>query len=134
MSMTDPIADMLTRIRNAIHRRYEIVEVPASRLKLEITRILKEERLVRNYELVGQNGQIRKMISIQLRYVGRNYSIIQGLQRISRPGRRVYVAKNSIPTVRGGIGLAIVSTSQGIMTGRESRRRHIGGEVLCVVS
>ncbi len=131
MSMTDPIADMLTRIRNAIHRRYEFVKVPASRLKLEIARILKEEGFIVGYEMVDENKH--KAIHVRLKYTRRNESVIRGLRRTSKPGLRVYVGKESIPTVQGGLGLTIMSTSQGVMTGRESKRRHVGGEVLCFV-
>lgn len=131
MSMTDPIADMLTRIRNAIHRKHEMVEVPASRLKLEVIKIFEEEGLIQRYELVDRNSH--KMIRIHLKYAGGKQPVIRGLQRISKPGRRIYVGKDAVPTVRGGLGLAIVSTSQGVVTDRESKRRKIGGEVLCYV-
>ena len=131
MGMTDTVADMLTRIRNATQRKYELVEVPTSRLKVEIARILKEEGFIKGYEAVGEKSQSR--IRIFLKYSSQDQPVIKGLQRISKSSRRVYTGKDAIPTVRGGLGLAILSTSQGVMTDRESRQRNIGGEVLCYV-
>jgi small subunit ribosomal protein S8 len=131
MSMTDPIADMLTRIRNAISRKYESVRIPCSKQKIEIARILKEEGFIRSYA-IAEDGN-HKVLVVDLKYSGRNQSVIQGLRRTSRPGLRLYAGKDAIPRVQGGLGLAILSTSQGVLTGRESRRRQIGGEVLCYV-
>ena len=131
MSMTDPIADMLTRIRNATLRKYEVVNIPDSRLKREIARILKAEGFIRGFEVNQDNGH--SMIQVQLKYTGKNKPVIRGLVRKSRPGLRVYVGKDSIPTVKSGLGLSIVSTSHGVMTGHESKSRNIGGEVLCYI-
>ena len=129
MSMTDPIADMLTRIRNAITRKYETVRIPASKQKAEIARILKEEGFINSYETV-EDGK-HKALVIGLKYSGRNQSVIRGLERSSRPGLRLYAGKDSIPFVQGGLGVTIISTSQGLLTGRESKSRRIGGEVIC---
>ncbi len=131
MSMTDPIADMLTRIRNGIYRKYDTVDIPSSQLKLDLARIFKEEGFIRKYEIVDQKAH--KVIRIHLKYVRQDQPVIDGLRRISKPGRRVYVGKDEIPTVRGGLGLAVLSTSQGLMTDRESKRRNIGGELLCYI-
>lgn len=131
MSMTDPVADMLTRIRNAAQRKYDTVEVPASRLKVEIARILENEGFIGGFDLGGDKG--RPVILIRLKYTGRNKPVINGLMRKSRPGLRVYVGKDAIPRVKGGMGTAILSTSQGVMTGRDSKQRNIGGEVLCYI-
>lgn len=129
--MTDPVADMLTRIRNAKQRRHEVVPVPLSKLKLEIARILKEEGFIRNYKVVGEagTGEIR----IALKYVNNEEPVITDLKRVSSPGRRVYVGKESIPSVKGGLGIAIISTSKGLMTDQKSRDGKVGGEVLCYV-
>jgi small subunit ribosomal protein S8 len=131
MSMTDPIADMLTRIRNAVSRKYESVRIPASKLKTEIAKILKEEGFIKSYAIVEEGSH--KVLVVGLKYSGRNQSVIRGLRRTSRPGLRLYAGKDSIPSVQGGLGLAILSTSQGVLTGRESKRRQIGGEILCYV-
>ncbi len=132
MSMiTDPIADMLTRIRNACAARHPRVDVPASSFKLELADLLCREAYVRSYTRVedGKQGIIR----IQLKYTPEGGSVILGIKRISSPGRRVYVGAKEIPRIRGGYGTAIVSTSQGLLTGREAARRGIGGELLCHV-
>lgn len=128
--MTDPVADMLTRIRNAKQRRHEVVPVPLSKLKLEIARILKEEGFIRNYKVVGEagTGELR----IFLKYSS-DEPVITDLKRVSSPGRRVYVDKESIPSVKGGLGIAIISTSKGLMTGQKSKEVKVGGEVLCYV-
>lgn len=131
MSMTDPIADMLTRIRNGIQARHERVEVPASKLKVEIARILKNEGFISNYKLAeGNAGQ--GTLRIYLRYE-EGEPVIHGIERVSRPGRRVYRAKTEIPRVLGGLGLAIVSTSRGVLSGNEAAKTGVGGEVLCQV-
>jgi len=131
MSMTDPIADMLTRIRNAVSRKYETVRIPASKQKVEIARIMKEEGFIKSYEI--QPDGKHKSLVIGLKYSGKNQPVIKGLQRKSRPGLRLYAGKDAIPYVQGGLGLAILSTSQGLMTGRESKRLQVGGEVICYI-
>jgi small subunit ribosomal protein S8 len=130
MNVSDPIADMLTRIRNASRARHEVVSVPASRTKLAIARILKEEGFIEDFS-EGQSGSHRD-ITIRLKYVGK-VPVVSGLKRISKPGLRVYAAKTEIPRVLGGLGLVIVSTSQGIMTGAQARKSQLGGEVLAYV-
>lgn len=129
--MTDPIADLLIRIRNAGQRGHETVTVPASRLRAEVLRVLKAEGFISQYEKQDTDGH--PAFRIQLRYVGEGQSVIAGMRRISKPGRRVYVGKRDIPRVMAGLGIAILSTSKGIMTDRESRRAGLGGEVLCEV-
>ena len=131
MTVSDPIADMLTRIRNAIMARYTSVLVPASKEKLAIAGILKEEGFITDYELLKDKQ--RRTIKIQLRYLDDNRPAITGLKRVSRPGLRVYVAKKEIPRVYGGLGIAIVSTSQGLRTGQQAWRQGSGGELLCYV-
>jgi len=129
--MTDPIADMLTRIRNAKMRKHEVVYIPLSKLKVEIARILKEEGFIRTYKVIGDpgTGEIR----ILLKYSGKQESVITDLKRVSTPGRRVYVGQTAIPYVKRGLGVAILSTSKGVMTDRTSRRVKLGGEILCYV-
>jgi small subunit ribosomal protein S8 len=129
--MTDPIADMLARIRNAVSAKHSRVDVPASKLKLEIARILKEEGYINNFVLKGEGA--KRMIRIFLRYDARGTSSITHLQRVSRPGRRVYVGSHQIPRVLGGYGINIVSTSRGLMSGKTARKENIGGEVLAEV-
>ena len=126
--MTDPIADMLARIRNAVAAKHSRVDVPASKLKLEIARILKEEGYINNFVLKGEGP--KRLIRIFLRYDARGTSSITHLQRVSRPGRRVYVPSHEIPRVLGGYGINIVSTSRGLMSGKTARKENIGGEVL----
>jgi len=131
MSMTDPIADMLTRIRNANREYHEKVDVPASRVKEAIARILLREGFIRNYRLIedGKQGILR----IYLKYGENKERVISDLVRVSKPGRRVYVGKDELPKVKGGLGIAILSTSKGIMTAYEARKANVGGEVLCYV-
>lgn len=129
--MTDPIADMLTRMRNGLKARHQRVDVPASKMKMEIARILKEEGYILNYKLLGDGT--RKVLRIYLKYGPQGEAVISQLERVSKPGRRYYVGSQEIPRVRGGLGISVLSTSQGVMTGREARRRNIGGEVLCSV-
>ncbi len=132
--MTDPIADMLTRIRNAAMARHKQVIVPASKMKVEIARILKEEGFIERYD-VGQEKP-QPMLRIILKYdnsVRPPRPIIQGVQRVSKPGRRIYVKRREIPYVRSGLGIAILSTSKGVMTDREARQQNVGGEVICYV-
>ena len=131
MSMTDPIADMLTRIRNGIQARHERIDVPTSKLKAEIARILKEEGFIKNYKLVPEEPQ--GVLRIHLKYSDDGGSVIHGIERVSRPGRRVYRGKAELPRVLGGLGLAIVSTSRGVLSGTEAARSGVGGEVLCQV-
>ncbi|HLB11397.1 MAG TPA: 30S ribosomal protein S8 [Dehalococcoidia bacterium] len=129
--MSDPIADMLTRVRNAVEARHDSVLVPASRLKIGIAKILKDEGFIRDYEIV-KDGTLRNL-RVQLRYVGRKEPLLHGLQRVSKPGLRVYVQKAEIPRVYGGLGIAILTTPLGVMTGQQAWRRQVGGEVLCYV-
>jgi small subunit ribosomal protein S8 len=131
MSMTDPIADMLSRIRNAIQSRHDRVDVPASKLKVEIARILKEQGFISNYKKVDEG--LQGVIRISLKYAQNGEPAIHGIERISRPGRRVYRAKTEIPRPLGGLGLSIVSTSRGVLSGDEAAKTGIGGEVLCQV-
>jgi small subunit ribosomal protein S8 len=131
MSMTDPIADMLTRIRNGIQARHERVEVPASKLKVEIAKILKSEGFISNFKLT--EDKVQGSLRIYLKYSDNGEPVIHGIERISRPGRRVYRTKTEIPSVLGGLGLAIVSTSKGVLAGHEAAKSGVGGEVLCQV-
>ena len=131
MSLTDPIADMLTVIRNANALSRESVEVPASNLKEEILRIMKEEGYIRNFKTVDQ--KTRRLLKVYLRDEGSKKMLITGIRRISKPGLRVYAPKNRIPKVLGGIGIAILSTSQGVITDKKARQSQLGGEVLCYV-
>ncbi len=130
--MTDPIADMLARMKNALRAGHQRVDVPASKIKAEIARILKEEGYIVNYKPVVEGN--KKILRIYLKYGDAGEQVITNLERVSRPGRRVYVKASEIPRVRGGLGIAILSTSQGLMTGQSARRRNLGGEVLCYVS
>jgi small subunit ribosomal protein S8 len=132
MAMTDPVSDLLTRIRNACEARHETVDVPSSRLKLEITRILKEEGYISNFSSIPDDKQ--GTIRIQLRYASGKNPVISSLERVSRPGCRVYARKSDIPSVLGGLGICIVSTSQGIFTGKQAQEKGLGGEVLCTIS
>lgn len=129
--MTDPIADYLTRIRNANTVYHQTTEIPASKIKRDISSILKEEGFIRDYEVLddGKQGVIR----VFLKYGGNREKVITGLKRISKPGLRVYARKDQVPRVLGGLGIAILSTSQGIMTDKKARRLGIGGEVLCYI-
>ena len=131
MTTSDPIADMLTRIRNAIMVRHDQVAIPISKTKMAIAKILKEEGFITDYELPKEKTQ--RSIKIQLRYTGKNSPMISGLERVSKPGLRVYVEKSEIPRVYGGLGIAILSTPKGLMTGQQAWRQGIGGELLCYV-
>ncbi|HKX18083.1 MAG TPA: 30S ribosomal protein S8 [bacterium] len=128
--ITDPIADMLTRIRNAMTARHDTVSLPTSRMKLEIAKILKNEGFIADFELDKKAPQ---QLRLQLRYGERKTGVITGLRRISRPGLRIYRGRTAIPRVRGGLGVAILSTSRGVMTDRDARRAGVGGEVLCFI-
>ena len=129
--LTDPIADYLTRLRNALRAEHPEVEVPASRLKKEMTRILKEQGYIADYEV--QPTPIGEVIRIQLRYTDDRKPVITGIQRVSRPGRRSYTGKADVPRVLGGMGTAIVTTSAGVMTGHEAKAKGVGGEVVAYV-
>jgi small subunit ribosomal protein S8 len=131
MSMTDPVADMLTRVRNANMVRHERVEIPASKLKMEITRTLHEQGYIRNYRWIDDSKQ--GILRIYLKYGEGKEKVITGLKRISKPGRRVYVKADRLPSVYGDLGIAILSTSQGIQTASECKKSGIGGEVLCYI-
>ena len=128
---SDPIADMLTRVRNAINARHPKVDVPASKLKTEIARILKEEGYIANYK-VAEEG-VKKVIKIYLKYAPDNSPVITKIERVSRPGCRNYTGKSDIPRVQGGLGISILTTARGVMTGRTARKEGVGGEVLCKV-
>ncbi|MBI1886155.1 MAG: 30S ribosomal protein S8 [Chloroflexi bacterium] len=129
--MTDPIADMLTRIRNAIVARHDFTDAPASKQKVALAEVLKREGFISGFELKEDDG--KRNIRIHLAYGDRREPVISGLQRISKPGLRVYVQKGEVPRVYGGLGVAIISTPQGVMTGQEAWRLNLGGEVLCYV-
>ena len=129
--MTDPVADMLTRIRNAIAARHAKVDVPASNLKTELARILKEEGYIQNYKRIADDKQ--GILRVFLRRAGDGSGVILGIERVSRPGCRIYVGKDDIPKVQGGLGINIISTSAGLMTGRQAVRDGVGGEILCNV-
>ena len=129
--MTDPIADMLTRIRNANVMRYKEVEVPASKIKVEIARILKEEGFISDYKIKKNN--VQNIISLNLKYGQNKERVITGLKRLSKPGLRVYVSVDKLPRVLNGLGIAIISTSKGLMTDKEARKESLGGEVLAYI-
>jgi small subunit ribosomal protein S8 len=134
MSMTDPIADFLTRIRNAIHAAHETVEIPASKLKAEVARILAEQGYIESWSLrPTPDDGAGEVIEIRLKYTAERRSAIAGLRRVSRPGRRTYVQAGGIPKVQGGMGTSIISTSHGVMTGHDARAEGVGGEVLAQV-
>jgi len=136
MTVTDPIADMLTRIRNAAAVGYSTVEMPSSKMKVAIARILKEEGYIEGYQVVEQDRQPRYRLVIRLKYVGERRNrrpVINGLERASKPGRRVYAQARDIPWVRSGMGIAILTTPKGVLTGQQARRLGVGGEVLCYV-
>ena len=131
MVMTDPIADFLTRIRNANSVHHEKVEIPASKMKKTMAQILKDEGMIKDFEYIedGKQGILR----VHLKYGPNKQKVITGLKRISRPGLRVYAKKDEVPRILGGLGIAIISTSQGVMTDKQARKRGLGGEVLCYV-
>jgi small subunit ribosomal protein S8 len=131
MSLTDPVADFLTRIRNAIRARHQKLDVPASKLKAEIARILKEEGYISNFKTTEENG--RAVLRVYLKYGANNEAAIRDLERVSRPGCRVYVGHGEIRRVQGGLGISIMTTPKGVMTGRQARREGVGGEVLCQI-
>ena len=131
MTVTDPIADLLTRIRNANQMRYKEVVIPSSNVKLEIVKILKEEGYIANYKI--EKNEVQDNIIVMLKYGQNKERVISGLKRISKPGLRVYAKAEEVPTVLNGLGISIVSTSKGIMTGKEARKENLGGEVLAYV-
>lgn len=131
MNLTDPVADFLTRIRNAHNARHQKLDVPASKLKAEIARILKEEGYIVNVKPVEEEG--RQVLRVYLKYGVNNESAIRDLKRVSKPGCRVYLGKDEIRRVQGGLGISIMTTPRGVMTGRQARREGVGGEILCEV-
>jgi small subunit ribosomal protein S8 len=131
MIISDQIGDMLTRIRNAATVRHDVVEMPASKLKVAVLKILKEEGFINDYEIVKAKPE--KLIRIRLKYIENNKSIISGIERVSKPGLRIYVQRNEIPRVYGGVGVAILSTPKGVITGQQAKHDGVGGEVLCYV-
>ena len=131
MSVTDPIADMLTRIRNALLARHDDVAMPTSRVKEEIARILKADGFIHGYELYVEGP--RRQMRVFLKYTAERQPVLTGLKRVSRPGRRIYARRDDIPRVKGGLGFAIVSTSKGIMTGEDAYKSGVGGEVVCYI-
>ena len=131
MTMTDPIADMLTRIRNAVSSKHDNVTMPSSKLKVAIAKVLKEEGFIRDFT-ISQEAP-RTLLKIDLSYTGRKEPVLSGIKRVSKPGLRIYVQKREIPRVLGGLGVAILSTPEGVMTGQHARQKSIGGEILCYV-
>jgi small subunit ribosomal protein S8 len=134
MNMTDPIADMLTRIRNAVAAKHDYVSIPASKMKLAIAKVLKDEGYIKDFGVVEDKEKpVLRTIRVTLNYTGKRDPVLTGIQRVSKPGLRVYVQKKEIPRVYGGLGIAILSTPQGIMTGQQAWRSQVGGEILCYV-
>ena len=131
MAITYPIADMLTRIRNGVSARHENVLMPSSKIKVAIAKVLKEEGFIRDFQVDAEGT--RSMLKIELSYTGRKEPVLSGIKRVSKPGLRVYVQRREIPRVLGGLGVAILSTPEGVMTGQHARQKSIGGEVLCYV-
>lgn len=129
--MTDPIADMLTRIRNAVSSKHDSVQMPSSKMKVAIARVLKDEGFIRDFAIEAEAS--RPMLKIELSYTGRKEPVLSGIKRVSKPGLRVYVQKREIPRVLGGLGVAILSTPEGVMTGQVARQKSVGGEILCYV-
>lgn len=130
MTITDPIADMLTRIRNAVMAKHDFVLIPSSRIKLSLVKILRAESFITDYEVIRNKSN--RVIKVYLKSID-NKSVITGLERVSKPGLRVYVQRDEIPRVYGGLGMAIISTSKGVMTGKQAWRQGIGGELLCYI-
>ena len=136
MAINDPIADMLTRVRNAVMSGQTLVAMPSSKIKVEIAKIMKDEGYLENFELVEGENQVQKVLRLKIKYVGERRlrrPVISGLERVSKPGRRVYAKKQNIPWVLSGIGVAILSTPKGVMTGARARQLGVGGEILCKV-
>jgi small subunit ribosomal protein S8 len=130
MNITDPIADMLTRIRNAVQARHEVVDIPANREKVEIAKILKQEGFITDFSV---SGDVKKILTVTLKYGPNNEKVISGIKRISKPGLRVYAEVEKLPRVLNGLGIAIISTSSGLLTDKDARKKHIGGEVVAYV-
>ncbi|MDA8163157.1 MAG: 30S ribosomal protein S8 [Desulfobacteraceae bacterium] len=130
MGMTDPIADMLTRIRNAISARHERVDIPFSKLKVNIAKLMKDEGYIANYRLIKDKGH--EILRVSLKYVDKN-PILLGIKRLSTPGRRNYCSHNELPIIRGGLGIAIISTSKGILTSTQAKKEKVGGELVCAI-
>jgi small subunit ribosomal protein S8 len=136
MTINDPISDMLTRIRNAISAGHPMTSLPSSKLKASIAQILEEEGFIDSHEVVSSDGGPQPVLRLRLKYVGERrerHPVISGLERVSKPGRRVYVSKDEIPWVMSGMGVAIMTTSRGVMTGLQARQQGVGGEVLCKI-
>jgi small subunit ribosomal protein S8 len=136
MSVTDPIADMLTRVRNGIQASQSMVAMPSSRLKEEVARVMREEGFIKSYEVVPDESGAKKTLRIRLKYVGEHRqkeAVITHIERVSRPGRRVYTSRKNVPWVLSGMGIVILSTPKGVMTGQRARQLGVGGEVLCIV-
>jgi small subunit ribosomal protein S8 len=136
MSVSDPIADMLTRIRNAVMAGHSVTAMPSSKMKASIAKILKEEGFIKSYQVVDGDQPDRKVLRIRLKYVGerrQRRSVLTGIERVSRPGRRLYTGKHDIPWVLSGMGIAILSTPKGVMTGQHARKLGVGGEIVCKV-
>ena len=131
MGMTDPVSDLLTRIRNGVSSKHDSVSMPASKMKIAIAKVLRDEGFIRDYQVEPEGT--RQMLKVQLSYTGRKEPVLSGIKRVSKPGLRVYVQKREIPRVFGGLGIAILSTPEGVMTGQSARQKSIGGEVLCYV-
>ncbi len=131
MSMTDTLGDMLTRIRNAGKARFDKVDIPASRMKISLARIFKDEGFIKNYKVIKDNKQ--GILRVYLKYDNQNQPLIQRIQRVSKPGRRVYAGCEELPKVQGGLGVAVISTSKGVMSDRQARKHRVGGEVLCQI-
>lgn len=131
MSMTDPLADMLTRIRNAGQAGHDKVDIPASRMKIALARIFKEEGFIKNYKVIKDNRQ--GILRVYLKYDDQQKPVFQCIERVSRPGLRVYVGYEDLPRVQGGLGVAVISTSKGVLTDRQARKLKVGGEVLCQI-
>jgi small subunit ribosomal protein S8 len=129
MGMTDPVADMLTRVRNASGAKFAKVDIPSSKLKVQIARIFKDEGYIKNFKVIKDNRQ--GILRIYLRYDDKNRGVIQRLERVSRPSRRVYAGNDDIPKILNGLGISILSTSKGILTDREARKQGVGGEIMC---
>jgi small subunit ribosomal protein S8 len=129
--MTDPISDMLSRIRNSLIAKHKTVDIPSSRIKIEIADVLKEEGYIRDYNVVGEG--YKKIINIGLKYIDAEEAVIKEIRRVSKPGRRIYVKHTEIPRIKGGLGTTILSTSKGIMTGSKARSLRVGGELMCTI-
>ena len=133
MTINDPISDMLTRIRNASSARHDSVLMPASKIKIAIANVLKEEGFIKDFSVASEEGKPQPNLKVDLSYGGRKQPVLNGLKRVSKPGLRVYVQRREIPRVYGGLGMAILSTPKGVMSGQEARRNEVGGEVICYV-